>query len=228
MFCLRTFAEIQLWFNVILNSGTLTMLKRACSNKEIFATVECLYDSILLMHLFCPSFSLNRYLSNAQYPSLLSHRSCWLWSDRKLYSIRTRIQRNSDCVVSNTEWDDADTRSIHTQVEQSTKEPVGSGFSWWFHASSILVNGYGGRIYPVPPGIDRNMSKLKTGSRIRSPDFWHFLEGSDRKWRLSWGFSTEIHEIMLSESSTCLGDKPMFLFDPERCPKCSKQLFGIC
>jgi hypothetical protein len=180
MVCLRTFAKIQMWFNVILNSGILIMLKRACSNKESFATAERFYDGILLMHLFCPAFALNRYLSNAQYPSLYHHRSC--------YSIRTRIQRNSDCVVSNTEWGDADTRSSHTQVEQSTKEPVGSGFSRWFHASSIPVNGSGDRLYPVPPGIKSNLSTQAAGydHPILAPDFWHFLAGSGQKWCFSY------------------------------------------
>ncbi len=67
----------------------------------------------------------------------------------------------------------------------------------------IPVNGSGDRIYPLPPGTYKNLSKLaaRYGYRIPASNSWYFPAGSYRKRRVSWGFSPEIHGILLQESS---------------------------
>jgi hypothetical protein len=92
----------------------------------------------------------------------------------------------------------------HTQVERSGPETVGSGQFRRFHGSSIPVNGSGGRIYPIPPGADRNRVKPAAGygHRILASNSWHFPAGSGRKRYVSCRFQPEIHGILLQESST--------------------------
>jgi len=91
-----------------------------------------------------------------------------------------------------------------TQVEQSSMEAGGSVVFRRFHGSSIPVHVSGDRIYPFPPGTYTTVSKPTVGydSRIPASNSWHFPAGSCRKRRLSWGFSPEIHGILLQESSS--------------------------
>ncbi len=76
---------------------------------------------------------------------------------------------------------------VLSQVEQSGTETAGSVVFRRFHGSSIPVNGSGDRIYPVPPGTDRNLSKPAAGYgyRISASNSWHFPAGSGRKRRVS-------------------------------------------
>ncbi len=96
---------------------------------------------------------------------------------------------------------------MFTQVEQTGTETAGSVVFRRFHGSSIPVNGFSDRIYPVPPGTYRNLSKPTAGYGYRIPasNSWHFPAVSCRKRRVSWGFLPEIHGILLQESSSWVG-----------------------
>ncbi len=85
------------------------------------------------------------------------------------------------------------TRWMSTQVEQSAKEPV--GFADFMEAVFRWTD-------PVTGFIRFRPKPVKTGSWIRSPDpCTGFLAFSGWKRWVSWGFSPEIHGILLQESS---------------------------
>src|ERR1700722_175789 len=68
------------------------------------------------------------------------------------------------------------------QVESLGQETVDSRVFRRFHGSSIPADKSGDRIYPVPFGTDRNLSKPAAGYGYRIPasNSWHFPAGSGR------------------------------------------------
>jgi hypothetical protein len=87
-------------------------------------------------------------------------------------------------------------RCCELRLLPRSNNPAGNGGSGQFrsfHGSSIPLNGSVARIYPIPPGTDRNLAKPAAGYShlIPASNAWHFPAGSGRKRCVSCGFQPE-------------------------------------